>query len=195
LCPRSRNKWKRRRQTENRPRLERCHAQLGRRAAQERSENEQRVDLLGCQVVGCPTVRLGEPGVDLEPGSVTARQRPNGSDSSAGDEDRPRETGLGGGDEQATARVAELLEAAQGGEDLLERADAVAQTRRVLVASALRKVTQARAQAGQRQLGSLELFLGGPVERPAGEACTRAAADRAERRWCLRADERVAPAT
>jgi hypothetical protein len=77
-------------------------------------------------VVRRRAVRLGEPCVDLEAGSVTSRERANGGNTSAGDEDRPRETGLGRGNHEAAARVAQLLEAAKGAEDLLEGTDAVA---------------------------------------------------------------------
>ena len=192
LLPQSR--WKSRRQTENRVRFERRDAQLGRRAAQERSDREQRVDILCGQMVRRRAVRLGETCVDLESCSFAARERANGGDASARDEDPPREAGLRGGNDEAAACVAQLLEAAKGTEDLLERADAVAQTRCVLVAPALRKMIQARAQARQRELRTLELLLRGSVECPAGEPRTRAAADRAERRRCLRADELVAPA-
>jgi len=98
-------------------------------------------------VVRRRAVRLGEPGVDFETRSLTARERANGGNASARDEDPPRETGLGGRDDQAAARMAQLFEAAKGAEDLLERADAVAQPGCVLVAPAVRKVTQPCAQA------------------------------------------------
>ena len=90
-------------------------------------------------------IRLGETRIDLEPCSFAAWKRSNGGDASAGDEDPPREARLGGGDDEAAACVAQLLEAAKGTKDLLERADAVAQTRCVLEAPALREVTQAHA--------------------------------------------------
>jgi hypothetical protein len=110
-------------------------------------------------VVRCPAIRLGEPGVDFEAGSLAARERADGGHTAAGDEDPSREAWLGGGDDQAAACAAHLLETAQRAEDLLERADAVAQTGCVLVAPAVRKVTQARAQARQREVGTLELLL------------------------------------
>ena len=151
--------------------LERRDAQLGRRAAQERSDCEQRVDVLDGQVVRRRAVRLGETCIDLEPCSVAARERANGGDASAGDEDRPREPGLGRGNDEAAARVAQLIEAPKRAEDLLERADAVAQTRGVLEAPAVREVTQARAQARQRELRAARA----PSRRRRRVLCTRAA--------------------
>ena len=184
--------WKSRRQPENRRGLERCHAQLGRRAAQERSDCEQRVDVLDGQVVRRRAVRLGKTCIDLEPSSVAARERANGCNTPAGDEDRPREPGLGRWNDEAAARVAQLIEAPKRAEDLLERADAVAQTCGILEATAVCEVTKACAQARQRELGPLEFLLRGAVERSAREPRARAAVDRAERCRRLRADERVA---
>ena len=63
-------------------------------------------------MVRCRTVCLGEAGLDFETCSVTARQRPNGGDTSAGDEDCPYKTGLERRHDQATARVTQILDAA-----------------------------------------------------------------------------------
>jgi hypothetical protein len=90
-------------------------------------------------------VRLGKPSIHFESGSFAARERANRCNASTGDEDPPRKTGLRGGNDEAAACVAQLLEPAKGNEDLLERADAVAQTGCVLVAPALRKVPKACA--------------------------------------------------
>ena len=138
-------------------------------------------------------VRLGETCIDLESCAVAARERANGCNTPAGDEDRAREPGLGCRNDEAAARVAQLIEAAKGTEDLLERADAVAQTCGILEPPAVRKMTEACAQAWQRELGPLEFLLGGAVERPARESRAGAAVDRAEMSRRLRADERVAP--
>ena len=83
-------------------------------------------------------VRLGDPRVDFEAGSITAWERANGRNASAGNENRPCETRLGGGNDKAAACVAQLLEAAKGAEDLFECADAVAQPGRIFVATTLR---------------------------------------------------------
>ena len=83
-------------------------------------------------------VRLGEPCVDLEAGSLTARERANSSYASTGDENRPREAGLRSGNDKAAACLAQLLEAAKGTEELFECADAVAQPGRIFVATTLR---------------------------------------------------------
>jgi hypothetical protein len=139
-------------------------------------------------------IRLGEACVDLEPCSFTARKRANGGDASASDEDPPRETWLRRGNDETAACTAQLFEAPKGPEDLLERVEAVAQTGCIFLAPALRKMLQPRAQARQRELRTLELLFGGSVQCPAGEPRTRTAADRAERRRCLRADELVPPA-
>jgi len=96
-------------------------------------------------VVWCPAVRLGQTGVDFEAASFTARERSNGGNPSARDEDRPCETGLDRRDDQAAACVAQPLQAAKGSDDLLERADPVAQTGGVLEPTAVGKVTQTRA--------------------------------------------------
>jgi hypothetical protein len=128
LCSRRppQSRWKSRRQSENRVRFERRNALLGWRAAQERPDHEQRVDILGGQVFRRRAVRLGEASVDLEARSFTARERAHGGNPSTGDENSPRETGLRGGNDKAAACVAQLLEAAKGTEDLFECADAIA---------------------------------------------------------------------
>src|SRR5439155_18261373 len=110
--------WKRRRQSEDLLRLERRDPQLGGRAAQERSDHEQRIEVVGREVVRCSAVRLGQTGVDFEAASFTTWERANGGNPSARDEDRPCETGLDRRDDQAAARVAQLLQAAKGSDDL-----------------------------------------------------------------------------
>ena len=75
-----------------------------------------------------------------------------------------------------------LLEPAESLEDVLERLEAVAEPRRLLVAEALGQVGEALPKAGQRPAGEelLELFRRGAGERAGGERGLPAAADRAE---------------
>jgi len=96
-------------------------------------------------VVWCCAVRLGQAGLDFEASPHTARERANGGNPSARDEDRPRETGVDRRDDQAAACAAQTVQAAKGRDDLLERADPVAQTGGVLVPPAVGKVTQTSA--------------------------------------------------
>jgi hypothetical protein len=77
-------------------------------------------------VVRRRAIGLGEPRIYLEASTLTARERANGGNTSAGDEDCPREAGIGRWNDEAAARAAQLLETAKGTEDLFERADAVA---------------------------------------------------------------------
>ena len=58
-------------------------------------------------------MRLGETCVDLESCSFTARKRANGGDASTCDEDPPHEARLRGGNNEAAACVAQLLEASK----------------------------------------------------------------------------------
>jgi len=146
-------------------------------------------------VFRCFGARRCESSRDFEARSFAGRNRTNGRNTSADDEDTARETGLDGRNDQAAACVAQPLEAAQGSDDPLERGDAVAQTGCVLVAPTLGEVTKASVQARQRQFGTVELFFAGAVECTACQPCTRAAADRAEWCRCLRTDELVATAS
>ena len=193
-CP-AQSRWKSRRQTENRVAL-----RAARRAAQAAGgavnvpDHEQCVvDVLGGEVVGRRAVasrqdlRRPRARAPSPRGSVrTAATRPPATKT-------PRETGLGGGYEQAAACVAQLVEAAKGTRRSVQ--SALMRSRRpgcVLVAPALGKVTQACAQRAAARARTLELLRRGSVERPAGESRARAAADRAERRRRLRADDAVA---
>src|SRR5512132_676843 len=113
--------------------LERQNPQLRRRAAQERTDQQQVVRVLGSKrrsgVEDGPEARL-----DLELSARTGRQRADADDSSGGDEERPVEAGLACRDDQADAQASQALELGQGGDRLLERVDSIAQPGGVLEA-------------------------------------------------------------
>jgi hypothetical protein len=61
-----------------------------------------------------------------------------------GDEECAHESGLDGGNEDTAAHVAKPLEPMQVADNTLERLDAVAQPRGILIATAIGEVAQAR---------------------------------------------------
>ena len=125
----------------------------------------------------------GNTGAHLERRSGARGELARGGNSAVRDEDRSREARLRPGRQQAHLGGAQALERRQLADDALERADAVAQAARVLVAKALGEVAQAGAQARERAPGRepAELVLGRPVERARRTLGAPPAADRAER--------------
>jgi hypothetical protein len=89
--------------------------------------------------------RLRKSCVDLELRAGAHGQRAHGCDASTGDEDGPHEAGLPRRRKKAAASAAQLVDAAKGPHDAVERFDPVAQPGRVLVAAALGEVAQACA--------------------------------------------------
>ena len=90
-----------------RPRLaEGQHLELGRRAAQERRDEQQLVGVLG-RVGRLEAPARGEPGLELDRSAAARRQRPHRGDSAARDEDRAAEARLDRRDEQAQLGRAE----------------------------------------------------------------------------------------
>src|SRR5579872_3571432 len=82
--------------------VERADGELGRRAADELRDDEQRVGALG--VERGPALRgRTQPGLDLE-AAASLRDRPHGGDATARDEERAAEAGLGGGRDEAERR-------------------------------------------------------------------------------------------
>ena len=122
--------------------------------------------------------------------AVARGKRARRSEPPTGDEISADEACLRGGDEHTRPRSPESLEPSEHADDLLERLDSVAQARSVLVAAAVGEITQLRAQAGECERGIAELLLRRSVERPASQSGARAAAERAEHGWRLRANER-----
>jgi hypothetical protein len=89
--------------------------------------------------------RLRKSCVNLELRAGAHGQRAHGRDASTGDENGPREACLRCGGKQATPGLAQLVDAAKGPHDAVERFDPVAQPGRVFVAAALGEVAQACA--------------------------------------------------
>src|SRR6185295_19420115 len=150
--------WKSRRQTENRLALERGNAELRRRPAQEGADEQELVEPLGCEVLRGLESRLRKSCVDLELCAGARGQRAHGRDASTGDEDGTDEACLCRRCEEAATGAAQLVDAAKGAHDAVERLDPIAQPGSVLVAAALREVAQACASPRQRELGLLQLF-------------------------------------
>jgi hypothetical protein len=96
-------------------------------------------------VLGSLESRLSKSCVDLELRAGAHGQRAHGRDASTGDEDGADEAGLRCGGKKAAAGLAQLVDAAKGPHDAVERFDPVAQPGRVLVAAALGEVAQACA--------------------------------------------------
>src|ERR671923_1390893 len=155
------------------------NGELGRGPPQERPDEKELVGALGRERRLC---RAGgrDAGSHLEHGPGSRRKRARRGDPTPRDEDGAREARLGGGREQAGLRRPQALERGELPNDLLERADAVAEAGRVLVAQAFGQVAEAGAQARQRPPveESRELLLARAVQGPRGALCAAPAPDR-----------------
>src|SRR6187551_355092 len=156
--------------------------ELRRRAAQERANEQELVRVLRRER-GFGGGRLGEPRLELQSSGGPARQRANGRDPPAANEERAAETRLDRGRDETKTGCPEPLELGEVADDLLERCDAIAEARGVLVPQALGEVSELGAKPGQgtsrREHG--ELALGRALQGPRRELRPPAAADRAER--------------
>jgi hypothetical protein len=167
------------------PGFEWQHRQLGRRTADEPVEEQEVFCLGGSQDVS-PTLPGGsadrQAGVDPEARACSRRQRANGADAAAAHEEGLSPARLARWSDQTKLGSAQLLEAAEALEDVLERLDAIAQSRRLLVAEALGQIREARSQARQRPAveESVELFLRARGERACREGGSAPARDRPE---------------
>lgn len=140
------------RSAEDRFALERHGAQLRRRPAKERVDEEELVQVeLSLPACG------RESGLDLERRAATGRQRPFRGDSAGGDEERTDATPVFGRDKDAALEAPHTVEARQLATDPLERCQPVAEPDRVLEPPCLCQLTQAVPQPRQRGLGPVEL--------------------------------------
>ena len=116
-------------------------------------------------VSGASTARRwsdrGTPGLDLDPRASSRRERANGADCTAGDEERLPPTRLDRRSDQADLQAAQPFEPAEAVDDVLERLDAIPQPGSLLEAEALGQVRQTCSEAGQRpsQEEAFELFV------------------------------------
>src|SRR5918996_531832 len=164
------------------PLVEGEDGELGRRSPQERPEQQE---LLGAlrREGGLRRPGGGDPRSHLEHGAGARREGARRGDPAARHEDGAREARLGGGRQEAALRGAQALERGELAHDLLERANAVAEARGVLVAEAVGQVAEAPVQARERasvqEAG--ELLLARAVEGPRRPLGPAAAPDRPER--------------
>ena len=104
------------------------HGQLGRGTANEAVEEQEVFCLVGSEhlygtLARGPAERQGRP--DLEPRPRSRRERANGADPAAADEEGLLPAGLDRRSDQAKLQPSKPLEAAQAFEDVLERLDAI----------------------------------------------------------------------
>ena len=128
---------------------QRQYAQLRRRPAQERADQEQLVRV-GRPERGLGAARGGQPCLGLRPAGVARQQRPRRGDTAAGDEIHPLEAVLRRRHEQAQLERAEPVELGQRPGDVLERSDPVAQPRSILEAQVGGQTLQLPPENGQR---------------------------------------------
>src|SRR5665213_3237748 len=130
---------------EDRVLLERDDEQLRRRAAKERADEEELVEVARLIRGECAPCRR-EAGLDLQVRAASRRQRALSGDAAARDEEGARMSGLGGGDDEAALHGTEAREPGEVAADGLERVDAVAQPRCVFVAARIRELDEPPAQ-------------------------------------------------
>src|SRR5689334_19274729 len=88
--------------------------------------------------------------IRLENGSGAARRHEIAVDTPVCKKEFLARAGLEPGDDEPQAKPAQLVEPSQALDHALERGDAVAEARRVLVAKAFREVGHLRVQASER---------------------------------------------
>ena len=144
---------------------------------------------------GSPASR--DPGLDLEVCARTRRQRANGPDCAAGDEERFLPAWLDRRRDQAELEPAQALQPAQALDDVLEGVDPVSQAGRLLVAQALGEIREPCSKARQRAalVEPLELLRGARSERARCQRRPATARDRPQRAWLLRDHELLASPT
>jgi hypothetical protein len=136
--------------------LERDNSQLRWRLAEEGSDEEELIEVT--VLVGVQRPAGGrEPCFDLEMCASARRERALRSDAPAGDEERARMTVLRRGCDDAPLDSTEPLQPVELPADALERLQAVAEPRRVLVPSRVRELEEPVPQPRQRGVRLLEL--------------------------------------
>ena len=166
---------------EDRVAVERQHAQLGRRALEERAEHEQLVGVLGLErraLARAP--RDASASRPSTPSRVSPRR---GEHAAARDEEAVARAGLERGREHARLQPPQPVEPRELVDHPLQRRDAVAQPRGVLVAQAVGEVGEALVEPHERRALEqvVELLLRAAAERPRGALGVRACAAAARR--------------
>ena len=147
---------------EDRRLVERHNCELGWRPAEEAVEEHELVcrDGIGRGRARQRLPGRDEPGSDLERRAGAGRERANGGDPPAGDEEGLQEAILHGGREQAAAASRAAARGARARCDHgLERPDPVTEPRRVLVAKAVGEVAELGAEPRERPAGREEREL------------------------------------